>query len=144
VDHLYASVVKVQRLQLLVEDGQTAIHDWVDQAAPLNYIPCRLDLSFVRLGKDAVPAYESAVVPSRFGILFCAPNVALQGGDRIVTVSGPVTGTFDIKAIPDMPQDYSTAHHIEVQIVETNQTLSGVTTFPSMDGPPEVAPEIEP
>lgn len=123
MDHLFSSVVKVQRLQKTRgEDGVTEV-DWVDQVTPLNYIKCRLDLNFLRPGKDIPPAYEAGVVPDRIGIMFCRANLPIKAGDRIVTVSGPVTGVFDIKSIPDVALDYSSGHHIEVQVVETVQNL---------------------
>lgn len=144
MEHLYASEVKVQRLQLVVQSGRTAIHDWVDQTGVLASFRCRIDLNFVRPGKDAPPALNAGVATNRFGLLFCSASIPLQAGDRIVTLSGPVSGTFEIKAIPDTAQDFGSAHHIEVQIFETNQTLSGTSTFPSEDGPPEPTPLIEP
>lgn len=142
--HLFPSKVKVQRLQLTVEDGRTATHTWVDQEGKLASVPCRLDLLFVRPGKDVLPAYEAGVAPSRMGIMFCGANIPLQAGDKIVTISGPIDGVFDIRSIPDRAQDFKSAHHIEVQIVETNQTLEGPTTFPSENAPPEPTPLIEP
>jgi hypothetical protein len=144
VDHLFASRVKVQRLQLTVESGRTAEHDWIDQAGLLANFPCRLDLLFVRPGKDAQPAYEAGVARDRIGLMFCSAKIPLLAGDRIVTISGPIQGTFEIRNIPDRAQDFGTAHHIEVQIVETNQTLTGPTTFPSSDALPEPTPPLEP
>lgn len=134
MDHLYSSVVKIQRLQIIVRDGKTPIHDWVDQP---KQVRCRLDLTFLRPGKDAPPAIEAGVAPDRVGIMFCSSAVDLQAGDRVVTVSGPVTGTFEIKAIPDVALDYSSGHHIEVQIFETNQTLTSPAMFPGQAGAPE-------
>ena len=144
MDHLYASRCKVQRLQMIVQEGRTSVHDWVDQPGILANFPCRLDLLFVRPGKDVLPAIEAGVARDRVGILFCAADVPLRAGDRVVTISGPVTGTFDIKNIPDKAQAFSTAHHIEVQVVETNQTLEGATAFPSEAGAPEPTPPIAP
>lgn len=144
MEHLYASVVKVQRLQVFVEAGRTPRHEWVDQAPPLDRVRCRLDLNFIRPGKDVLPPLEAGVARDRVGIMFCSAAIDLRAGDRIVAVSGPEYGTFEIRNIPDRAQDFSTAHHIEVQIVETNQTLSGPTTFPSEDSPPEATPPLEP
>lgn len=124
MDHLFSSVVKVQRIEKTRgEDGVTET-GWTDQNAPLNAIPCRLDLNFLRPGKDVPPAYEAGVAPDRIGVMFCRAGLPLRAGDRIVTVSGPVSGTFDIKTIPDVALDYSSGHHIEVQIVETVQDLT--------------------
>lgn len=128
MDHLFSSVVKIQRLVKTRVDGVTDTR-WVDQATPLNAIRCRLDLNFLRPGKDVPQAYEAGVAPDRIGVMFTYAGLPLKAGDRIVTVSGPVTGIFDIKTIPDVALDYSSGHHIEVQIVETVQNLSG--TWPT-------------
>lgn len=129
MDHLFSSVIKVQRLIRTRVDGVTEM-SWVDQGAPLNAVRCRLDLNFLRPGKDIPPAQEAGVAPDRIGVMFCRATNALRAGDRIVTVSGPVTGVFDIKVIPDIAVDYSAAHHIEVQIVETVQSLTAPRTWP--------------
>lgn len=144
--HLFSSRVKVQRQQLVVHEGQTAEMSWVDQDAPLDSVPCRLDLVFLRPGKDALPAYEAGRATDRLGVMFCGAEVNLQAGDRVVATSGPVSGTFEIRSIPDRALDFSTAHHIEVQIVETNQTLEGPTAFPSENSPatPWETPPIDP
>lgn len=124
MDHLFASVVKVQRLTRTRTDGVTKM-EWLDQPAPLNAIRCRLDLNFLRPGKDVPPAYEAGTAPDRVGVMFCRANNALRAGDRIVTVSGPVSGVFDLKVIPDIAVDFSSAHHIEVQVIESVQNLDG-------------------
>lgn len=143
MDHLFASTVKVQRMQLQVVEGRTPYHDWVDQPAPLNAVKCRLDLLFVRVGKDAPPAQEAGAATNRQGVMFCSASVPIQAGDRIVTTAGPVDGTFEIKNIPDRAVDFGSAHHIEVQVFETNQTLAGPTSFPSEVAPPEPIPEVD-
>lgn len=124
MDHLYSSVVKVQRMQRTRVDG-TPVTTWVDQEAPLSAIRCRLDLNFLRPGKDIPAPQNAGVAPDRIGIMFCSASVPLKAGDRLVTVSGPVSGIFDIKSIPDVALDFSSGHHIEVQIVETVQNLVG-------------------
>lgn len=128
MDHLFSSVVKVQRLTRTRTDGVTEM-SWVDQPAPLNAIRCRLDMNFLRPGKDVPAAQEAGTVPDRIGVMFCRP-VPIRAGDRIVAVSGPVTGTFDLKTIPDLPPDYSSVHHMEVQVVETVQSLESPREWP--------------
>lgn len=128
MDHLFSSTVKIQRSQLTVVDGQ-AIMDWVDQPSPLQSVKCRLDLNFLRPGKDQPPAQEAGRAPDRIGVMFMSASIPIKAGDRLVTLAGPVTGTFDIRVIPDIALDYSTGHHIEVQITESTQQLTGV--FPS-------------
>lgn len=125
MDHLYSSRVKVQRTQMQVDNGRPVI-SWVDQTGVLASVACRLDLNFVRPGKDVLPAVEAGRAPDRIGVMFCAASVPLKAGDRIVAISGPVEGTFDVRVIPDMALDYGGAHHIEVQIIETNQQLQNV------------------
>lgn len=124
MNHLYSSVIKVQRLTKTRTNGMTET-TWVDQSAPLNAVRCRLDLNFLRPGKDVPPAHEAGVAPNRIGVMFCAAGLPLRAGDRIVTVSGPVSGTFDIETLPDEAVGFSAAHHIEVQIVESVQKLEG-------------------
>ena len=123
MEHLYSSLVKAQKLQTTVVDG-VAVTSWTDLPSPLDSFKCRLDLNFLRPGKDAPPAYEAGVAPDRVGIMFCSAALPLKAGHRIVTISGPVSGTFDIRMVPDIAVDYDSAHHIEVQIVETPQSLS--------------------
>lgn len=123
MDHLFSSTVKVQRVQKTRVDG-VAVTTWVDQEAPLSAVKCRLDLNFLRPGKDVPATIEAGTAPDRIGVMFCR-KVGLKAGDRIVTIAGPVTGVFDIKSIPDDALDFSAAHHVEVQIVETVQNLAG-------------------
>lgn len=129
MDHLFSSTVKVQRLTKSVQDGM-AVTEWKDvTTSPLSRFKCRLDLNFLRPGKDAPPAYEAGVAPDRIGVMFCRASVPLRAGDRIVTVAGPVEGVFDIKTIPDVAINFSSGHHIEVQIVESVQNFQGRREF---------------
>lgn len=123
MDHLYSSVVKVQRLTKTRDSSGMSRTEWTTAPSPLNSFRCRLDLNFLRPGKDAPPAQEAGVVPNRIGIMFCSASLPLRAGDRIVTISGPVEGTFDLKVIPDIAVDYDSAHHIEVQVEESVQAL---------------------
>lgn len=127
MEHLFSSTVKVQRLAKQNVNGMTQT-GWSDVSS-IGAFRCRLDLNFLRPGKDLPPAYEAGKAPDRIGILFCNATVPLRAGDRIVTVSGPVTGVFDIRAIPDIATDYSSGHHIEVQIIESVQKNEPPRTF---------------
>ena len=126
MDHLYASVVRVERLQLSVTAGVPSMAWSVVEGG--EYVPCRLDLNFVRPGKDIPAAPVAGKAPDRIGVMFYSPYEVIRAGDRVVTIPGddgemPVVGTFEIRVIPDTAIDYSSAHHIEVQILETNQVL---------------------
>ena len=133
--HLFNSVVRVERLQLVTTDG-VAEMDWAQATDPdpnaaemLKYLECRLDMNFLRPGKDILPAPEAGKAPDRIGIMFTYPYAPIKAGDRIVAIPNregktPVKGTFEIRVMPDEANDFSDQHHIEVQIIESNQNLS--------------------
>lgn len=101
-------------------------------------ISCRLDLQFTRPGKDAPMPLVAGRAPDRTGVMFCdMPADAsglplLKAGDRFVMVSGPVYGTFEVRQVPEIAQDYIGAAHAEFQVIETSQALQpgGYTPFP--------------
>ncbi len=148
--HLYNSVVRVERLQLTRIDG-VAKMEW-SQATDsdpvandlLQYLPCRIDLNYLRPGKDVVPAYEAGRAQDHFGVLFTAAHAPIKAGDRLVAITNavgeiPVVGTFEIKAIPDQVVGFSSQHHIEVQIVEVGQELTSANwPAETPDDDPEV------
>lgn len=135
MEHLYNSAVRVERLKLVVTDGSPSM-EWVqaeDTDTALNdmlqFLKCRLDMNFIRQGKDIPMAPEAGKAPDRIGVLFTYPYAPIKAGDRIVAIPNennkiPVAGTFEIRAIPDEAIDFSDRHHIEVQIIETNQVLT--------------------
>lgn len=125
MEHLYASTVRVERQMTTQVDG-VPTYDWATVAGS-ERVRCRLDLNFLRPGKDVAPAPVAGRAPDRIGLMFCSADTLIAAGDRIVTVpnddgSQPITGTFEIRVIPDVVVGYSTAHHIEIQILETNQS----------------------
>lgn len=136
--HLFASRVEVYDAVITIVDGTGEI-SWVKSSEITDPIlgeqgemMCRLDLTFIRHGKDQPMAPVAGRAPDRTGVLFCTYTESLKAGQRVRAIEGPVTGTFEIRAIPDPAVDFSSAHHIEVQVVEVAQD---VTNFPS------VAPE---
>lgn len=135
ITHLLNSRVAVERLQLLTKNGR-AQNLWVEQPAPLNYVLCRLDLNFLRPGKDIPMAVEAGKAPDRMGVLYCEPNAGFKSGDRLRAIPNdvgliPQPGTFEIRVIPDPAQDYSAVHHLEIQIVEVAQAIAdGARPFP--------------
>lgn len=120
--HLYNSVVEVQRAQLArLESGGVSM-EWTPVSG-LTKVPCRLDLNFIRQGKDALPAIEAGRKPDRIGVMFFDLKYDIRAGDRVRTVKNrfgkePVRGVFEIRATPDEAQDMSSVHHAEVQIIE--------------------------
>lgn len=125
--HLFNSVVHIERLKrTMVNGGATTA--WLPVDDPqLSAIKCRLDLTFVRPGKDQPLPFEAGKAPDRMGLMFC-DIVPIRAGDRIVADSGPVFGTFEIRATPDVTiTARPTGHHLEIQIIETNQKLGSPT-----------------
>lgn len=133
---LLNSAVRVERMQLTVVDGR-AVMDYAqatdeDPVANdmLQFLKCRLDMNFIRQGKDIPQAPVAGRAPDRIGVMFTYPYAPIRAGDRIVAIPNeqgriPVKGTFEIRAIPDEAIAYSDQHHIEVQILETGQELTG-------------------
>ncbi|WNN95005.1 hypothetical protein SEA_MAGRITTE_28 [Microbacterium phage Magritte] len=140
MDHLYPSAFRVERLQLiLVEDG-VPITDWAQATSEtgdqnendmLAFLRGRLDLMFIRPGKDIPLAPEAGKAPDRMGILFTFPYAPIRAGDRIVAIPNangkmPVKGTFEIRPKPDEAQGYDDTHHLEIQVIEVGQNLDDV------------------
>jgi hypothetical protein len=143
--HLFSSVVKAEQMVLSQANGIRST-SWApagsteDEKAMLAWIPCRIDLQFVRPGKDAPVAIQAGQAPERFGILFCGDEYygVLRPGMRLVTIDNaigqqPVRGIFDLRAIPDLAQDFSRGHHIETQVFEMLQPNVS-TQMPESDG----------
>lgn len=143
MDHLFNSVVRVERMALQVDEG-VATMSYVQATDPdpvtndlLAYLPCRLDLNFIRPGKDALPAPVAGRAPDRVGLLITQPYAPLKAGDMVVAIPNaagklPVKGTFEIRVMPDETIGFSDQHHIEVQIIETGQELN-TENWPSED-----------
>ena len=135
MQHLFNSAFRVERLQFVVTDG-TPIMDYAqatDTDPALNdmlqFLKARLDMNFIRQGKDIPEAPVAGRAPDRIGVLFTSPYAPLKAGDRLVAIPNeqgkiPVPGIFDIRVMPDVAIDFSDAHHIEVQVTETAQELS--------------------
>ena len=128
MEHLFASAVRIERLSLTAHDG-VATMDWTTVPGG-EFVKCRLDLNFLRPGKDIAPAPVAGKAPDRIGLMFCSQYAPIEAGDRIVTIPNeagetPVSGTFEIRVIPDVVVGYSSSHHLEIQILETNQALDG-------------------
>lgn len=145
----YTSVCQVLRLDpvLGASGGFTtswgAVDDVVDPIlGEPGLLKCRLDLLFVRPGKDQPMPIVAGRAPDRIGVCYYdlatdADNVPLVlAGDRLKCVAGPIFGTFDIRVIPDVAQDMIGAHHIEVQVVEVSQMLrpGSPTPYPGSAG----------
>lgn len=140
---LYRTTANVLRLvsSLGTDGGLTLTWGAVDAIvdpyldAP-GQLLCRLDLTFVRPGKDQPPAIVAGRAPDRVGVLFFdmltddSGTPTVRAGDRIQCIAGPIFGTFEIRNIPDVAQDYIGAHHVETQVIEVSQALAPPTPTP--------------
>jgi hypothetical protein len=125
--HLYNTRVEILESITAVVDG-ARMQTWqkssaqFDAMAPNGEMWCRLDLIFLRPGKDQPAPVVAGRTPDRTGILYCSFTTALKGGQIINCLEGPYTGaSFLLKMRPDAAQAFSRAHHIEVQVFEVAQ-----------------------
>lgn len=125
MEHLFSSVVQVTQLSLEPTPGGRMKMTRVPVAG-LQKMKCRLDLQFLRPGRDTPPAVVAGAIPDREGIMFCKYSPLLKAGMQITTIPDRrglevVKGVFEIKEIPDVALDYATSHHIEVKVIESVQ-----------------------
>lgn len=129
--HLYKSRVEVLRLTGRLVNGSPVmayekLQTMVDpQLTVPGEMMCRLDMAFIRPGKDQPMAITAGRAPDRVGLLFFDTTNEIKAGDRVRTLSGPVSGTFEIRVMPDPAVDFGAAHHMEVQVIEVAQALAG-------------------
>jgi hypothetical protein len=136
--HLYNSRVVVEELSGDFDAG-TPTYTWVRSVAILDpalgvpgELMCRLDLNFIRPGKDQPQPIVAGRAPDRMGLMLFDATAGIKAGQRIRVIDGPAAGaTFEIRAVPDPAQGFSDTHHMEVQVIEVAQQLRGV--FPGTD-----------
>jgi hypothetical protein len=125
--HLFASRVEILEAVTTVVDG-ARVQAWnksdanFDPSCDPGEMKCRLDLIFLRPGKDAPAPVVAGRSPDRTGVMLCSYTPALQGGQIIKVIAGPHLGSmFLLKMRPDEAQGFAGTHHIEVQVNEVNQ-----------------------
>ena len=127
--HLYNTHAEVLRLSQSMQDG-TPVMSW-DKVTTIvdpllgepGELMCRLDVNFVRPGKDQPMPVVAGRAPDRVGLLLFDAVDTIHSGDRIRVLDGPVSGTFEIRATPDPAAGYVGAHHCEVQVIEVAQSM---------------------
>lgn len=145
----YSSVCQVLRAVSSVGTGGGMTFTWpavttvvdpvLNQAGLLQ---CRLDLTFVRPGKDQPAPIVAGRAPDRIGVCYFDLATDVNGiplvvaGDRLRCVQGPIFGTFEIRPVPDVAQGLTGAHHVEVQVVEVSQMLKPGSPMPYPGSPP--------
>lgn len=132
--HLFDSRVRVEREQItrtpkgqiskeyrpVIIDGDPVMTE------RMSYLPCRIDVGFIRPGKDIPSALNAGAVPDRVAVAYVEADVPIRAGDKMVAIPNeygllPVDGTFELKVSPDEAHGYSNIHHKEFQVVESNQ-----------------------
>lgn len=126
IRHLYISRAEVLRLTTRLVKGSMT-NDWLKLSEIIDpklgvegELMCRLDLNFIRPGKDQPSPIVAGRAQDRVGLLFCDYTPNLLAGDRIRMVGGPISGTFEIRSTPDGAIDFSRVHHFEVQVTEVS------------------------
>lgn len=123
IEDSFNSRVKVTKSGRVNRDG-SLVQGWAIVPG-MAYVPCRLDVNFIRPGKQTPPPQEAGKAPDREGTAFfgldfggrIAPMwrvTAVMNDDGII----PVAGTFEIRAWPDAAQDMDGPQHYEVSIYE--------------------------
>jgi hypothetical protein len=132
--HLYSSTVEILESTTTVVDG-ARVQAWLKSSAVFDpmcapgEMKCRLDLIFLRPGKDAPAPIVAGRTPDRTGVMYCNFTPSLKGGQIVRVISGPFAGaSFMLKMRPDEAQAFSGTHHIEVQV---NEVAQAAFNFPS-------------
>ena len=80
--------------------------------------PCRLDLQFIRSGRDPQWTPEAGRPADRFGVAFFRNGANVKAGDRLVVKKGPA-GTFLCEGAVDEALGFAgQPHHMEVGVKE--------------------------
>lgn len=147
--NLYRSKVQVLRLSpSMTATGGMSV-SWSPLTAILDrtliqpgYMWCRLDLGFIRPGRDTPAPLVAGRAPDRVGVCYYDPVTSasgvplVQANDRLLCVQGPIYGTFEIRLVPDVAQDYVGAHHVEVQVIEVSKQVQSGSLTPFPGGSP--------
>jgi hypothetical protein len=125
--HLFNSTVEILESTTDVIDG-ARVQAWSKSTAKFDPVcapgemKCKLDLIFLRPGKDAPAPVVAWRTPDRTGVLYCSYTSNLKAGQIVRVIDGSHTGaSFLIKMRPDEAQNRRGTHHIEVQVFEVAQ-----------------------
>lgn len=128
---MYLYTVEVYQTEITMDKGSMKT-SWVkstEMIDPLHGIPgemrCRIDFGYLRPGKDAPSPITAGRAPDRVGVMVFDYTPHVRAGHRLRIKSGPMTGTYELKANPDPAVGYGSVHHLEVQVVEVAQSAVG-------------------
>lgn len=91
-----------------------------------TWTPARVDVTFVRAGRDLPLVVEAGRAPDRLAVVWLLPGDGslVRPGDRLVCIGGPITGTYSVDQVPDQLADAVSLHHIEIGAREVSQALA--------------------
>ena len=125
--HLFKSTVEILESVTDVVDG-ARMQTWQKSTATFDptcgpgEMKCRLDLIFLRVGKDVPVPIVAGRTPDRTGVMYCSYTPSLKGGQIVKVIAGPFKdAAFMLKMRPDEAQDFNGTHHIEIQVFEVAQ-----------------------
>lgn len=101
-------------------DTGSPVYNWVDVK---TNVMCRLDLNFVRMGKDQLWTPEAGRSTERSGVIFFLPTAPIKPGDWVKITKGP-KGIFSLEAAVDEAWGQSDVHHFEIGAKEVPQQLA--------------------
>lgn len=114
--HLMPEVVDIFRGVTVTRDGIRTVE--YQLVSGQTDVPCRLDVGFLRPGKDAAPPVQAGRVPDRVAVYFLELGTDLRAGDQIRSTSGPVGGWWAVRSGPDVVVGFALANHLEGQVIE--------------------------
>lgn len=118
MEHTLAHTADILELRPVYSRGAAA-YDWT---VIHEEIPCRLDLAFIRQGKDPGYVQEAGRAADRNGVLFAMPDAPFRPGQRI-EIHAPgnpwLDGSrFDLGGAVDLAMTLDELHHIEMAATE--------------------------
>jgi hypothetical protein len=93
-------------------------------SASAESVPVRLDLSFIRMGKDMGWTPEAGRAPDRSGVAFFFPDADIRVGDRLEILSGRPYGTYAVEGSVEELLTFSDPHHLEVSVREVAKSVA--------------------
>lgn len=112
----------------------TQIVDGVEQYVPRTIatgVRCRLDLQFIRSGRDPQWTPEAGRVEDRTGVAFFLSDANVKPGDRIQVTRGPA-GTFQVEGNVDQVFGRrGRIHHLECGVKEVPGPVARASAVPA-------------
>lgn len=110
----------VQRFDSVLVDGS---EQYLPKRVAVR-LPCRIDLQYIRMGKDPQWTPEAGRPEDRTGVAMFLPGADVRTGDRLQMVRGPA-GTFLVDgSVDEILGGRGRVHHLEVAVKEVPGPLA--------------------